>query len=115
MNEESHVLISTEGRVLTIAWNRADKKNALTQNMYAIAADALTSAGQDDNIRVVVLTGTEQCFTAGNDLNDFMNNPSTEENAPVARFLAALASFEKPVVAANYRWYKPRAMHPEQE
>lgn len=100
MNTESHVLISAENRVLTIAWNRADKKNALTQSMYATAADALQSARQDDTIRVVILTGTRQCFTSGNDLNDFLNNPSTDENTPVARFLTALAGFEKPVIAA---------------
>ena len=100
MNEENRVVITEQDRIMTIAWNRPDKKNALTQTMYGMAADALAKAGEDDAIRVVVLTGTAECFTAGNDLNDFLSNPATGTDSPVARYLANIASFEKPIVAA---------------
>jgi enoyl-CoA hydratase/carnithine racemase len=100
MSEEQNVTVTTNDQVLTIAWNRPDKKNALTQAMYGMAADALEKAGQDNDVRVVVLTGTTECFTAGNDLNDFLSNPDTGTDSPVARFLSNLATFEKPIVAA---------------
>ena len=100
MSEDQNVTVTTRDQVMTIAWNRPEKKNALTQAMYGRAADALAEAGEDPAIRVVVLTGTPECFTAGNDLNDFLSNPATGTDSPVARYLANIASFEKPIVAA---------------
>lgn len=85
---------------MTIAWNRPEKKNALTQLMYEAAAEALEKAASDSAIRVVVITGTPDYFTSGNDLNDFLANPATGADSPVARFLANIALFEKPLVAA---------------
>ena len=100
MSEKNRVVITKQDRIMTIAWNRPDKKNALTQAMYGMAADALAKAGKDNDVRVVVLTGTAECFTSGNDLNDFLNNTATGTDSPVARYLANIASFEKPIVAA---------------
>jgi len=51
-------------------------------------------------VRVVLFTGEAGCFTSGNDLGDFLKSPPTGEDSPVGRFLTALASFPKPVVAA---------------
>src|SRR5690606_24920702 len=45
-------------------------------------------------------TGSHEASTARNDLGAFLNNPPQEENAPVYRFLRALAAFPKPLVAA---------------
>lgn len=100
MSNCKQVRVEQVAQVLTISWNRPDKKNALTQDMYTAVASALNDATQDNSIRVVVLTGTADCFTAGNDLADFLNNPATDEGSPVSRFLWAIANFEKPLVAA---------------
>lgn len=100
MANDNHVLISENNRVMTIAWNRPEKKNALTQTMYAEVASALLRAGEDDAIRSVLLTGTVDCFTAGNDLADFLNNPATDADSPVVQFLMAISQFSKPIVAA---------------
>ena len=68
-------MIKTESRdkVLRIEIARPEKKNALTQEMYAAMADALTAADGDPQVRVVLIHGTRDCFTAGNDLKDFLN------------------------------------------
>jgi len=87
-------------RVLTLRLNRADKKNALTQAMYSALAEALKGAAENPEVRVVLFTGVPDAFTAGNDLQDFLQHPPTGEDAPVARFMRTLASFPKPVVAA---------------
>ena len=100
MNQTNHVVVSEENRVMTIAWNRPDKKNALTQDMYKGVTEALRTAAEDNAIRVVVLTGTADCFTAGNDLADFLNNPATGEDSPVVSFLRTISTFEKPIIAA---------------
>ncbi|ARN75213.1 enoyl-CoA hydratase [Oceanicoccus sagamiensis] len=100
MTDQIPVTISTENQVMTIAWNRPEKKNALTQLMYATAADAIKAAAEDDAVRAVLITGTQECFTAGNDLGDFLNNPASGEEAPVSQFLLAISTLEKPIVAA---------------
>lgn len=86
-------------RLVRIA--RPERKNALTQEMYAGLADALNAAAAEDDARVVLLAGSEACFTAGNDIGDFLSAPplSGEDN-PVRRFMIALAQCPKPVLAA---------------
>lgn len=91
---------SVTDRVMTIRFNRPDKKNAILRSMYADAARALTAAQADANVRVVVITGEGGCFTAGNDLKDFLEAPPVNENAEVFQFMFALAAFTKPVIAA---------------
>ena len=88
------------GGILTIAFNRPDKKNALTSAMYAAIADALEAAETDSAVRVVMFTGNGGAFTAGNDLQDFLKNPPQGENSPVFRFLRAISTAAKPLVAA---------------
>jgi len=93
------VTTQSEG-IKTIRINRPDKKNALTMAMYAAMADALARADEDPKTRVVLITGSGDSFTAGNDLNDFLDNPPTDPSSPVFRFMHAMADFHKPVVAA---------------
>jgi enoyl-CoA hydratase/carnithine racemase len=91
---------TVENRIMTIRFNRPDKKNAILRSMYAGAADALKAAQSDSNVRVVVITGEGGCFTAGNDLKDFLEVPPVTEDAEVFQFMFALAAFTKPVIAA---------------
>lgn len=100
MTTPAPVLVNLDGPVLSITMNRPEKKNALTHAMYGAMADALKRAADDPAIRVVVITGAGDAFTAGNDLGDFLNAPPHDGEAPVFRFLAALSTAEKPVVAA---------------
>lgn len=86
--------------IMSIRFNRPEKKNAISQAMYAAAADALVQAESDDSVRVVLIAGTDDCFTAGNDLQDFLNNPPASDESPVSRFLAAISSAGKPLLAA---------------
>jgi len=95
-----HILLSEADAILTIQINRPDKRNALTAKMYATIADALENAATNPKIRVVFITGTTDCFTSGNDVVDFMQNPPPDEHSPVMRFLHNLSTFKKPVVAA---------------
>lgn len=93
------IIVTTENGVRTVRINRPDKKNALTQAMYGTMARALVEGEADDDVRVFVLTGTDDVFTAGNDLNDFLA-VSDLNSSPAADFLRALAGAAKPVVAA---------------
>lgn len=97
---DNAIVVEDAHAVRTLTLNRPDKRNALTTAMYATLADALTGAADDDTLGAVLIQGSAGCFTAGNDLGDFLSNPPLDENSPVLRFLAALATFPKPVVAA---------------
>ena len=96
----SDVLQHTESGVMTITLNRVDKKNSFTAAMYALLADALTQAATDTAVRVVLFQGHETVFSAGNDIGDFLNKPPSGPDAPVFRFLNAIATFPKPLLAA---------------
>ena len=90
--ESDHIVATTEGRVRTVVINRPEKKNAITLSMYGRLVDELEQAAEDPAIRVVVITGVDGVFTAGNDLAD-LQKPSQDERTPgVFPFLAALVT-----------------------
>lgn len=94
--------IVTERRenIVRIQFNRPEKKNAMTFNMYSTVALLLNAASKDDETRVVLLHGAGDAFCAGNDLGDFLHNPLKSDDSPQARFIAALIEFDKPLIAA---------------
>jgi enoyl-CoA hydratase/carnithine racemase len=94
------ILAETADRIARIRLNRPDKKNALTAAMYQGLADAIAAAEADPQVRVILIHGQADCFCAGNDLKDFLDGPPHSEDAPVARFLKAIATAAKPLVAA---------------
>jgi enoyl-CoA hydratase/carnithine racemase len=96
----SAIIETLEGNVLTLSFNRPDRKNALTLEMYELLSTALRQANQNQAVKAVVLTGNGDAFTSGNDLNDFMMNPPKSVDTPVFRFLEALCDFSKPLIAA---------------
>lgn len=96
----SDILTDVTDGVMTITFNRPDKKNSITAAMYAAMADALVQAREQDAIRVVVFQGHEMIFSAGNDIADFLDRPPTSADSPVFRFLLGIAAFPKPVIAA---------------
>ena len=96
----SHILASSDGGILTISFNRPEKMNAMTRQMYGALSDALNEAAGDFAIRTVILSCEGDHFTAGNDIFDFMNDPPTAEDSEVAKFLGALLNFPKPLLAA---------------
>lgn len=94
-----HIAVSVQERVLSIQLDRLEKKNALTRGMYMGMIEALQQAESDTNVRVVVISGTQDCFTAGNDLMDFANAKPGETSQAIL-YLQALAAAQKPVIAA---------------
>jgi enoyl-CoA hydratase/carnithine racemase len=89
-----------ERGLLTLRFNRPDKKNALTRAMYGHLAEALQLADTDPEINAVLITGTAECFTAGNDIADFIQQPPSNLDSPVFQFMLNLLECRKPVIAA---------------
>jgi enoyl-CoA hydratase/carnithine racemase len=86
--------------VSTIEIARPEKKNALTQAMYQAMAEAIAAASADDAVRALLIIGQPGVFTAGNDLEDFMQRPPLGADSAVGRFMLGLLACDKPVVAA---------------
>jgi enoyl-CoA hydratase/carnithine racemase len=93
--------VAREGAVLSAAFARPQKKNAITGAMYDALIEAFETAERDPEIGALVLSGKGGVFTAGNDLGDFLAVASRESgDFPASRFVRKLAEFEKPLVAA---------------
>ncbi len=89
------------GATLEITLYRPERRNALTHAMYGGLRQALEAAAANPAVRCVIITGQEDCFTAGNDLEEFAEGlPGAFAETPVGRFLLALVEFPKPLVAA---------------
>lgn len=96
----SNVLVEVKDRVLRIEIARLDKKNALTQDMYRAMSQALAAADADSQVRAILIHGARDCFTAGNDLKDFLDQASSSGPSEGFNFISALPRLAKPLVAA---------------
>jgi len=89
-----------EGRLLRIALNRPEKRNALNVHLCRELAQALESADQDASVGAILLTGNGKCFCAGMDLGEVATG-DTGEIASVQEQLFTIGSrLGKPLVAA---------------
>lgn len=98
-----HIQTEFAGGVLTVTLARPEKKNAITQAMYAALSDAAERARTDDSVRVLLFRSEGDSFSAGNDIADFIALGSQGQqplDMSVFRFLKALADLDKPAVAA---------------
>lgn len=96
----SDILTREDSGVLIITFNREARKNAITVPMYQHLTATLERAADDPGVAVVLFHGSEQTFSAGNDLADFLSDPPSRADAPVWQFLRSLSAFPKPLVAA---------------
>lgn len=95
------VLVAKRNQILLVSIDRPEKKNALTFEMYDSLTQAFLDADEDPSVRVVVLSGQNGVFTAGNDLQDFLRVTSEPDKLSSAgNFLKVISSMKKPVIAA---------------
>ncbi|QTH63829.1 enoyl-CoA hydratase [Psychrosphaera ytuae] len=96
----SEILVSKSNGVMTITINRLAQKNALSLAMYQAMTEALVDLERSDDLHAAVITGSAECFTAGNDLNDFLKGGALTEAHPTVIFLRTLVGLTKPLIAA---------------
>jgi enoyl-CoA hydratase/carnithine racemase len=90
----------TKDRVARVRFDRIEKKNAITDEMYPMLGAALAAAEADPQVRAVLLHGSAECFTAGNDVGDFLSKPRKPGSTPARALFDVLPHMKKPVVAA---------------
>src|SRR6476469_5313116 len=62
-----HILYEVSEKIATITLHRPDRMNAWTPIMERDVRHAMEAAAADDNVRVIVLTGSGRAFCAGAD------------------------------------------------
>jgi methylglutaconyl-CoA hydratase len=94
------VHLDVAGGIATITLDSPHNRNALSAQLRRELSDHLTSAIDDDTVRVIVLTHTGPVFCAGMDLNEALGPDSTGQGVrEFPAILAALWHAPKPVVA----------------
>src|SRR5262249_48072219 len=97
----SDIEVVREGAVLSAAFARPQKKNAITGAMYEKLIETFETATRDAEIGALVISGKGGVFTAGNDIGDFLAVGLRETgDFPAWRFVTTVAEFEKPLIAA---------------
>lgn len=96
-----HINISINEGIQHIIIDRAEKKNALTDEMYQSIAEALKNSHKREEIKVNLLSGQKGCFTAGNDLKGFLSYAEQGKFGDgVINFLTTLGTLETPLILA---------------
>ncbi|SEM19990.1 Enoyl-CoA hydratase/carnithine racemase [Syntrophus gentianae] len=94
------IITEKQDGILIIEFNRPEKKNSITSAMYQMLADAVRDGESDKSVRVLLFRGKPDIFTAGNDIEDFINTTEDIEGRPVTQFIRNLSLAAKPVIAA---------------
>jgi enoyl-CoA hydratase/carnithine racemase len=99
-----HIPSELKEDVLRITIDLPQKKNALTGAIDNALADAVAPGEANPDVRVLLLDGNGDSFSAGNDLEDFVANPWKDEiDPPAIRFITSVAHASRPIVAALHR------------
>jgi enoyl-CoA hydratase/carnithine racemase len=97
---------SRRDATLVLTLSNPGAKNALHPDMYAAAIETLTTAERDSSIRAVVLTGADDCFCVGGNLNRLLENRSMDPSVQAESidqlhgWIEAIRDCPKPVIAA---------------
>lgn len=69
-----NILVALDNGVATVTINRPEKLNALNKATISELNQAFSLLDQDENVRVVIVTGSgEKAFVAGADISEFAN------------------------------------------
>lgn len=99
-SNDPNIVYTTDGAVFILQIHRPEKKNALTPTMYRALGDGIKQADADDAINVILIRGTDDCFTSGNDVSGFVTREDPGNDRPSLIFMHAISEAKKPVVAA---------------
>jgi enoyl-CoA hydratase len=105
LNSTDKMLATKEGRVGIMTFNNPEKRNAVSYEMWVAAEAILKDFAEDQQVRVVVLTGAGgKAFVSGADISKFESERASQEatqryNEQTERIYGALYAFEKPTIA----------------
>jgi methylglutaconyl-CoA hydratase len=98
--------VSIQNSIMTIKLNRPEKRNALNPEIVNQLIDAIQKAGNDDKVKVVILTGEGSSFCAGADLSylnkikDYSIRENEKDSKLIGNLFLKIYNFPKPIIAA---------------
>ena len=97
--------VERDGPVATVFLSNPGRRNTLTAGMWREFAVVLAPLAQDDGVKVVIIRGEGEDFSAGADISDLrtiLHNPENglHDGGHVTAGEEAIAAFPKPVIAA---------------
>jgi 2-(1,2-epoxy-1,2-dihydrophenyl)acetyl-CoA isomerase len=103
-----HIMVDTQNGVRTLTLNRPERLNAVNDRLSSEIIQAIEEASADDEVRVIVITGSGRGFCAGLDLTDYAKrNPDNQsrhqkldELGWVGHQALGIVHCDKPVIAA---------------
>lgn len=99
-----NLIWNTDGNIVTIQLNRPSKKNSLDSRLRLELTEALNQIRDNPNLRVLIITGGDEIFSAGADIGEIQEAGSSESSYKHAREFQVLfdqvESIPQPVVAA---------------
>ena len=99
-NIQSRISVENREKIMILKIDRPEKKNAITKDMYRFLSENLKAADEEASVHAVLLTGVKDCFSSGNDLNDFMAERKPGEKSEAVLFLETVIAMKKPLIAA---------------
>lgn len=94
------LLQELDAGVLYLTLNRAEKRNAFDRALYAALTEAIQQGDANPDVRVICITANGKCFSAGNDIADFLLEPEQGRRTdPPLKLLRALRNCRTPIVA----------------
>ena len=99
-----HVLVTRDGPIITLTFNRPEARNAMTWDMYERLYEVCEEVDADDTVRVLVLKGAGgKAFVAGTDIGQFTKFETGEDGLRYERDTdkrsGRIAQVKKPVIA----------------
>jgi enoyl-CoA hydratase/carnithine racemase len=101
---KDEVLVSRDGAIVTLTFNRPEARNAMTWGMYQRLYEVCEEVDADDSIRVLVLKGAGgKAFVAGTDISQFAQFKGAEDGVKYEKDgdkrSGRIARVKKPVIA----------------
>ena len=93
------IVVTKAESVATIWLNRAEKRNAMSHEMWTALAESCHELARDHSVRVLVVRGVGGHFCAGADIGGFSGGMSSEYQSQNREAEETLAAFPRPTIA----------------
>jgi 2-(1,2-epoxy-1,2-dihydrophenyl)acetyl-CoA isomerase len=100
---QEHLLVEKLGPVLSLTLNRPDRLNAFSPDMILGLTNTIQEAQNDDDVQVIVLSGSGRSFSAGGDVKTMGQAGPTQVYDHVGKLnqlILTMKNLEKPIIAA---------------
>lgn len=97
--EYQNIIFELEDGIAVLTFNRPDAMNALNNQTRAEFRDAIARVAENEEIKVLILTGSGKAFVAGSDIKELKGTTPLAAH-DINRLGALVENLEKPVIAA---------------